>query len=225
LAAKGAKMRQTISRVPLPSRKPAARDTGATASSTALPAQPPPETTSSSTNEVVTLFSKYWPWPHVPEAVDVAKRTPEPTSNNYAEEEAAAANAQDDMPLVWPVHSAAELSTAETPSASAIKTGHVVVLLLGAFGLAGLIASAAFAFSLTRRQERHLPDTSALVARVRPQLSDGSTRHRQVGIARTPAPLARTPEPTREPREPRTPRQEFEASLQELLGARRAPAA
>jgi hypothetical protein len=156
----------------------------------------------------------------------MAKRTPEPTGNSYAEEEAAAANAQDDMPLVWPVHSAAELAPVEMRSASTVKTGHVVVLLLGAFGLAGLIASAAFAFSLTRRQERHLPDTSALVARVRPQLSDANTRHRQIGLApRKPAPVGRAPEPTREPSEPRTPRQEFEESLQELLGARRCPAA
>jgi hypothetical protein len=190
-----------------------------------VPAEPPAATTSSTTNDVVTLFSRHWPWPHVPEAVDVAKGTPEPTTNSYAEDDAAAANPQDEMPLVWPVHSAAELAPVETPSAPAIKTGHVIVLLLGAFGLAGLIASAAFAFSLTRRQERHLPDTAALVARLRPQLSDASTQHRQVGMARTPASLARTPEPAREPREPLTPRQEFEASLQELLGARRAPAA
>src|SRR5262245_59464549 len=124
LAAKGAKVRETISRVPLPSRKPTARATGA-ASSTALPAEPPAGTTSS-TNDVVTLFSRHWP--HLPEAVDMAKRTPEPTGNSYAEEEAATANAQDDMPLVWPVHSAAGLAPVEMPSAFACKTGHVAVL-------------------------------------------------------------------------------------------------
>ena len=222
LGAQGLKVRQAASSpTPVPTERPAAQP----AEKSAAPPGEKAAETSANLPELVTLFSKHWP--RLPEPADTAGRAPISTSNSYAEE-TESANEQDEMPLVWPVLTPAELAAAGLSRPPTVKAEHLLALLAAALALAGILTGLVYAISSVHFWRRG-PDTSAVAsktARVQMQpFGSAGARHRQVGLVRKPAATARAPDLPREPREPRDPRRDFELALRELLEARRCPAA
>lgn len=210
LATQGMKVRQTASRTPPPLPRPATQPAEKPAEAAAGPA------------EVVTFFSKNWP--HLPEPIDFLRRGSTSTSNSYAEE-TASTDAQDDMPLIWPVLSAAELAAAEPSSAPAIKTEHLLTLIASALALASIIMGLVYAISPFQRRRRHphTRDIASNEARVqlRPFGSAGA-EYRQTDALRRQIAARRAADLDRALREERF---EFETRLRELGNASRRPAA
>jgi hypothetical protein len=233
LGVKGVKVRQATPRVPLPTRRAAARP--AEADPAVSPVAQPAETPgAASAAEVVTLFSTQWP--HLPAPADTVGHAPTSLSNSYAEETAPTPAQEDDMPLVWPVHTAAELAAAKASAAPAIRIEHMLALLAAALILAGITGS--LLYTLSSIQRRRSPPRKSNVASneaqipLRPSVRGNAGYRRADGAHKPVADAVRKPLPARRaatlPREPHAPSDAVhgvEMRLRELIDALRRPAA
>jgi len=78
---------------------------------------------------------------------------PAPASNNYAQEQPAT-ETEDDMPLVWPVLTPAELAAAGLAPSSTVKPAFMLAVLVGALAFAAVIARLLFKLFGTRQADR-----------------------------------------------------------------------
>jgi hypothetical protein len=95
-------------------------------------------------------------WPSRPRVSGSIEQAPAPIGNSYTDERALS-ETQDEMPLIWPVLSAAELSAAEEPPKSSFQFGHpafVFGALAGALALAAITARAVMKLSVARHRRR-----------------------------------------------------------------------
>jgi len=138
----------------------------------------------SETKTVASFFSQYWASlfsgaeppkmataeePKLAPAPDASPPAPSSVTNNYAQEQDQT-DAQDDMPLVWPVLTAAEREAAMAPAsgsaprsapapvaASALKSEHMLAILAGALAIAGILMAIVYrlgAIRFSRRQQQ-----------------------------------------------------------------------
>jgi hypothetical protein len=82
-------------------------------------------------------------WPDFPRSYGSVAREPSSASSRYAEERMAA-DSQDDMPLIWPVLTSADLAVADSPSLSAVNSEHLLALLAGSLTFAAVIVRLVF---------------------------------------------------------------------------------
>jgi len=162
-------------------------------------------------------------WPSQPQPADAAVNEaaasiPAPASAAAADPEpdepaaTKAQNAQDEMPLVWPVHTGTELTANESrPILSTTMFGHMLLLLAGALAIAAMICHVALTFSRARPARRDRAErravlrTGALAARgTSPVLVAAPAPNDEIDeVSAAPAPRDRT--------------REIEETLQQLL--------
>jgi len=82
-------------------------------------------------------------WPELPRSSDAVARKPSSASTSYAEEPVAE-DFEDDMPLIWPILTAADLAAASPSPLSAAKSKYMLALLVGALAFAAAIIGSAF---------------------------------------------------------------------------------
>ncbi len=134
-------------------------------------------------------------WADLPSSVAVGAREPSAASSAYAEEHA---DAGDEMPLIWPVLTEAELAG---PPQSALASGGRPTVLVGALAL--LLAGAVFKLTVARRPGRsHRGDRPAVAPPhpfrpARPGFAD--TAGGPAYAVRKPAPPARRDDCRRKP--------------------------
>jgi hypothetical protein len=97
-----------------------------------------PATGDNGVKAVVAGFSVRWP--ELPKSVVSVERVPAPASNSYSEERATA-EAQDEMPLVWPILTAEDVAAAE--AAAELPPEPPAGLRLLVAGVAAVLAMAA----------------------------------------------------------------------------------
>ena len=120
---------------------------------------------------------------------------PQPLPSSYAQEQPSPAQeAQEEMPLVWPILSPAELAAAEPPATASASLAQLAALLAVVLGLAALVARLAFRFSGVRKRAG---------AKATGQRSATARRE----VPRRPAKVVR----------PRSPAPDMEASVRGLL--------
>jgi hypothetical protein len=160
--------------------------------------------------------------------VDASRPATASVTSNFAQE-ANQADAQDEMPPVWPVLTAAEANAASVPAAApaAIKSQHMLAILVGALALAGILMALVYRLAsirLGRRQRPHqrvrwdiaaatpsLPMPALGSARALPRPASMPVVRKPVPAKhppeldrelRMPVPAKRAPEPDREQRKP-----------------------
>lgn len=237
LGAQGLKVtRQASTRAPLASHKQAPRveqPARATAQPTPPPAirqAAPPAEPSDAAEPVAARFSQFWRNLYAP--VEITRQAPAALSTNYAEEPAQVDAAEDDMPLVWPVLTAAEADAATAPPV--VRHEHMLGILAGALALAGIIMALVYRLASIRRRKAQPArwDIAAHTARVQMhpfRRADAAPRAslpmRKPAPAKRAADLDRESHEARRLRELREIRQGLESRLQELRDARRRSAA
>ena len=146
------------------------------------------------TKTVASFFSQYWASlfsgteppkiaateePKLAPAADASRPAPSTVTSNYAREQGQT-EAQDEMPLVWPVLTEAEKQVAGTPTAvpgyaqtpvqtsaqasvptAALKSQHMVAILAGALAVAGILMALVYRLGTIRfgrtQQQRQSP--------------------------------------------------------------------
>src|SRR6266705_2181487 len=138
------------------------------------------------TKTVASFFSQYWSSlfsgaeppqiataeePKLAPAADASRPAPSSVTTNYAQEQDQT-DAQEEMPLVWPVLTAAEREAAIAPAprsvpattpvpASALKSQHMVAILAGALAIAGILMALVYRLGSVRfgrrQQQRQSP--------------------------------------------------------------------
>jgi hypothetical protein len=96
-------------------------------------------------------------WPDLPSSLDLNARKPATMSRNSFAEEHATTDAQDGMPLVWPVLTPAELAAAEPAAQSNLKWVYILAVLSGTLALAAMLLNA-----INNRAAEHQPVRSDL---------------------------------------------------------------
>jgi hypothetical protein len=215
------------------------------------------------TKTVASFFSQYWSSlfsgaepPQIATvgeaklapAPDASRPAPSPVTSNYAQEQDQI-DAQDEMPLVWPVLTAAEREAATAPasrsvSTPALKSQHMLAILIGALAIAGILMALVYRLGSIRfgrrQQQRQNPrwdittQTAARLLMSPLPLSYAdpaprpSTPVRKPVLPRRPAELerdGREPGEARRLRELRELREGLESKLEELRDAHRRSAA
>jgi hypothetical protein len=159
---------------PVPQR-PAAAPTTEPANNEIVPAEAgvaPDATTAMSTR-----------WSTLPAAAAAVERELGSMRNSYAPEQPrteAEAGPEDDMPLIWPILTPAELAAAKQADASTTSFSQLAAVLAAVLGLAAFITHIIFRFSATRKgPHADAPDRrSATTRRAMPR--------RPVKVARAP---------------------------------------
>ncbi len=151
-------------------------------------------------------------------------REPPLPSNSYADEDLKTP-AQDEMPLVWPVLTPAELAAAQRQPQSTVGSGPTLALLTGALAIAIMIGCAVFersaAYRLRRRERRDRSGTAAGAATPRKYVAPAFSG--TVGAADRPAGVRRSMAAMRHAgvaharRMPSDPECDIEESLRRLL--------
>src|SRR6266581_3872688 len=185
---------------------------------------------------------------------DASRPAPSSVTTNYAQEQDQT-DAQEEMPLVWPVLTAAEREAATAPAprsvpattpvpASALKSQHMVAILAGALAIAGILMALVYRLGSVRfgrrQQQRQSPrwdittETAARLPLAPPPLAyaepvpRSSAPVRRPVLSRRPAELdrdGREPGEARRLRELREPREGLESKLEELRDAHKRSAA
>ena len=180
-------------------------------------AEAPAETTIGET-QLVTVFSTRWL--ELPISAGSIAREPAPMSNSYADEPATT-HAQDDMPLVWPVLTPADLPAAERSREPTVEVGHMP-FLTGALALAIMIGCAIFELSDARRRRRlgrSVPAADAIGPRKHVPSAFASTvaaAGRADSVRKSTAAMRRAGV-ARAPRKPSDPGCDIEENLRQLL--------
>jgi hypothetical protein len=223
----------------------------------------------SETKTVASFFSQYWASlfsgteppriapteePKFAPAADASRPAPPSVTTNFAQEQDQT-DAQDEMPLVWPVLTEAETAAATaaaskavpaaTPvSASALKSQHMVAILAGALAIAGILMALVYrlgAIRFSRRQQQRQSPRWDITTEVATRLSlappplayadpvpRSSPPVRRPVLPRRPAELdrdGREPHEARRLRELRELREGLENKLEELRDAHKRSAA
>jgi hypothetical protein len=159
LGAEGTKARQQVREVPPPARSPAAK---------AVPQVPAPPTPESAAAEVAPAAST------VAQALTAQAATPldlsargadpaprvaaldhaPPAATDGTGDEQSKAEAQDEMPLIWPVLTAQDLQAAEQTAAPAIPFGQLAAALIAVLGLVALIVRLVFMLTVGRGRDQ-----------------------------------------------------------------------
>jgi len=186
---------------PSPSRspqRPAETSRAAAAESAPVPAPPVPAaavSTEPSVRENAAAEEFAARWPDLPSSVAVGAREPSAASSAYAEEHA---DAGDEMPLIWPVLTEAELAGAPQ---SALASGGRPTVLVGALAL--MLAGAVFKLIVARRPGRSHDGDRPAVAPLHPFRSArpgfADTAGSPARAVRKPAPPARRDDCRRKP--------------------------
>jgi hypothetical protein len=225
------------------------------------------------TKTVATFFSQYWASlfsgaeppkiaaveePKLAPAADASRPAPSSVTSNYAQEQNQA-DAQDEMPLVWPVLTEAEKDAATAPSsattagprpaqasvpASALKSQHMVAILVGALAVAGILMALVYRLGTIRfgrrQQQRQsarwdiTTETAHLPMAPLPLTYADPAPRPKAPVRNKPVLPRRPPELDREGREPgearrlrelRELREGLESKLEELRDAHRRSAA
>jgi hypothetical protein len=193
LGAEGQKVRSVSERTSQQTRKRVAQH-----SQQAQPSAPEPAVRSpappvvAETKTVASFFSQYWASlfsgaeppriapteePKLAPAADASRPAPSTVTSNYAQEQGQT-DAQDEMPLVWPVLTEAEKQAAGAPAptavprpaqtsvqtsaqtsvpTSALKSQHMLAILAGALAVAGILMALVYrlgSIRFGRRQEQ-----------------------------------------------------------------------
>jgi hypothetical protein len=187
LGSEGQKVRSVSERTSQQTRKRVAQH-----SQQAETAAPEPAVRSSApvavaeTKTVASFFSQYWSSlfsgaeppkiataeePKFALAADASRPAPPAATTNYAQEQAQT-DAQEEMPLVWPVLTAAEKEAATAPAprsvpattsvpAQALKSQYMVAILAGALAIAGILMALVYRLGSIRfgrkQQQRQNP--------------------------------------------------------------------
>jgi hypothetical protein len=204
----------------------------------------------SETKTVASFFSQYWSSlfsgaeppkiataeePKLAPAPDASQPAPSSVTNNYAQEQDQT-DAQDDMPLVWPVLTAAEREAATAPAsgstprsapapksapapvaASALKSEHMLAILAGALAIAGILMAIVYrlgAIRFSRRQQQRQSPRWDITTETAARLPMSPLSLSYVG------PVPQPSTPVRKPVLPRRP-PEFEREGREPHEARR----
>jgi hypothetical protein len=167
---------------------PAPAATAAPADDAIAPAETPV------TRDEVTVTSPSR-WSSVSPSPTLLQTEPQPSRSSYAQEQPSPAReTEEEMPLIWPILSPAELAAAEQPSTSSASLAQLAALLAVVLGLAALFARLAFRFSAMRKH----------VGAKAPEQRSATARRE---VSRRPAKVAR----------PRSPTPDMEASVRGLL--------
>jgi hypothetical protein len=192
------------------------------------------------TKTVASFFSQYWASlfsgaeppriapteePKLALAADASRPAPSTVTSNYAQERGQT-DAQDEMPLVWPVLTEAETAAATAPASapalksapapvteSALKSQHMLAILAGALAVAGILMALVYRLGSIRfgrtQQQRQSPrwdittDTTAHLPMSAPlPLTYADPAPRPKAPVRKPVLPRRPPELDREGREP-----------------------
>jgi hypothetical protein len=132
---------------PVPQR-PAAAPTAQPANNEIVPAE-----TGVDPDQATTAMSTRWSTP--PAAATAGEREPESMRSSYAPEQPrteAEAGPEDDMPLIWPILTPAELAAAKQGDASTTSFAQLAAVLAAVLGLAALISHVIFSFSAIRKR-------------------------------------------------------------------------
>jgi hypothetical protein len=198
----------------------------------------------SETKTVASFFSQYWSSlfsgaeppriagaeePKLAPAPDASRPAPSSVTNNYAQEQDQT-DAQDDMPLVWPVLTAAEREAATAPAsrstpnsaptsgpATALKSQHMLAILAGALAIAGILMALVYrlgAIRFSRRQQQRQSPRWDITTETTARLPTSPLSLSYIG------PVPRPSIPVRKPVLPRRP-PEFEREGREPHEARR----
>jgi hypothetical protein len=189
IGAEGQRVRSVSERTSQQTRKRVAQHSQQAETSAPQTNAPEPAVRSSApvavaeTKTVASFFSQYWASlfsgaeppkiaaaeePKLAPAADASRPTPSTVSSNYAQEQGQT-DAQDEMPLVWPVLTEAEKQAAEAPvavprpaqttaqastptsvPASALKSQHMVAILAGALAVAGILMALVYRLGTIR---------------------------------------------------------------------------
>jgi hypothetical protein len=158
------------------SQPPAAAPTAQPANNGIVPAEAGVEP-----DQATTALSA--PWSPLPAAAAPVEREPGSMRNSYAPEQPgteAETGPEDDMPLIWPILTPAELAAAKQADASTTSFSQLAAVLAAVLGLAAFITHIIFRFSAIRkRPHADAPDRrSATTCRAMPR--------RPVKVARAP---------------------------------------
>ena len=173
-------------------------------------------------------------------------RNPTSMSSSDVEKPRAATDAQDEMPLIWPVLSPAELAVAGPAPQSKMKWEYVLAVMAGALALAAMLIGAIFNRAAARERDQdqaaareQWQASPSVVPRlriearpqlelrpqfeVRPQFADTLLAARRAGPVRNSVAVPRRDDGARWPLRPielsSDPNHDVEASLQRLLQA------
>ena len=171
-------------------------------------------------------------WPDFPRSYGSVAREPSSARSRYAEERMAA-DSQDDMPLIWPVLTSADLAVAGSPSLSAVDSEHLFALLAGSLALAAVIVHLVFkpvaagrpGWFGHRDQRRSASNTPRPPRPAPPALADPAPIARQADVVRKPAAATRRGDIGRQPpkareetgERPSDPTHDIEVTLLRLL--------
>jgi hypothetical protein len=270
LGSEGQKVRSVSERTSQQTRKRVAQHSEQAQTSAPAPAvrsAAPPAV--AETKTVASFFSQYWSslfsGAEPPQIATVgeaklapvpnaSRPAPSPVTSNYAQEQDQT-DAQDEMPLVWPVLTAAEREAATAPAPSslpvsrsgptpALKSQHMLAILIGALAIAGILMALVYRLGSIRfglrQQQRQNPrwDITSQSAAPLPMsplpltyanpAPRPSTPVRKPVLPRRPAELerdGREPGEARRLRELRELREGLESKLEELRDAHRRSAA
>ena len=273
LGAEGQRVRSVSERTSQQTRKRVAQHSQQAQTSTPQTSAPEPAVRSSAplaiseTKTVASFFSQYWASlfsgaeppriapteePKLALAADASRPAPSTVTSNYAQEQGQT-DAQDEMPLVWPVLTEAEKQAAAAPTAvpaqtsvqtSALKSQHMLAILAGALAVAGILMALVYRLGSIRfgrrQQQRQSPrwdittETAARLPMSPLPLTYADPAPRPKAPVRKPVLPRRPPELDREGREPgearrlrelRELREGLESKLEELRDAHRRSAA
>lgn len=201
LGVPGAKVRarpqQATTSPERPPSRPVAQPVRQPPAPVATPAPPddeiaPAETAVTRDEATVTSPSR---WSSVSPSPAPLQTEPQPLrSINAQEQPNPAREADEEMPLIWPILSPAELAAAEQPATASASLAQLAALLAVVLGLAALVARLAFRFSAMRKRGGAKP----------PEQRSAAARRE---VPRRPAKIAR----------PRSPAPDMEASVRGLL--------
>jgi hypothetical protein len=185
LGSEGQKVRSVSERTSQQTRKRVAEHSQRTETTAPAPAvRSPAPPAVAETKTVASFFSQYWSSlfsgaeppqiataedPKLAPAPDASRPASPSASTNYAQEQDQT-DAQDEMPLVWPVLTAAEREAATAPapgsvprsvpataSVPALKSQYMVAILAGALAIAGVLMALVYrlgAIRFGRRQQQ-----------------------------------------------------------------------
>jgi hypothetical protein len=275
IGAEGQRMRSVSERTSQQTRKRVAQHSQQAETSTPQTNVPEPAVRSSApiavaeTKTVASFFSQYWSSlfsgaeppkiagaeePKLAPAADASRPAPSTVTSNYAQEQGQT-DAQDEMPLVWPVLTEAEKQAAAAPAAvpspvqtsvptPALKSQHMFAILAGALAVAGILMALVYRLGSIRfgrrQQQRQSPrwdittETAAQLPMSPLPLAYADPAKRPKAPVRKPVLPRRPPELDREGREPgearrlrelRDLREGLESKLEELRDAHRRSAA
>jgi hypothetical protein len=242
LGAEGQKVRSVSERTSQQTRKRVtqhSQQAQTTAPEPAVRSSAPPAV--AETKTVASFFSQYWSSlfsgaeppkmataeePKLAPAPDASRAAPPAATTNYAQEQDQT-DAQEDMPLVWPVLTAAEREAATAPAPGsvprsvpattsapvpALKSQYMVAILVGALAIAGILMALVYRLGSIRfsrkQQQRQSPrwditnQTAARLPLAPPPLAYADPVPRPSTPVRRPVLPRRPSELDREGREP-----------------------